>query len=73
MNEQITKQDSIEHKPKPNINTYVYVSTLSAFGLAIVGDLLHSKFKKPEQTLINVPTPPVKTRTEPKIVIFEML
>ena len=72
LNEQITKQDGIEHKPKPNTNTlYVYVSALSAFGLAIGGYLLHSKFKKPEQTLIDVPTPPVlKTRTEPKRDIF---
>ena len=74
LNEQITKQDGIEHKPKPNTNTYVYVSALSAFGLAIGGYLLHSKFKKPEQTLIDVPTPPVfKTSTEPKRDIFEML
>ena len=74
LNEQITKQDGIEHKSKPNMNTYVYVSTLSAFGLAIGGYLLHSKFKKPEQTLINVSTPLVlKTSTEPKRDIFEML
>ena len=67
LNEQITKQDGIEHKPKPNTNIYVYVSSLSAFGLAISGYLLYSKFKKPEQTLIDVPTPPVlKTSTEPK-------
>ena len=74
LNEQITKQDGIEHKPKLNANTYVYVSTLSAFGLAISGYLLYSKIKKPEQTLIDVPTPPVlKTSTEPKRDIFEML
>ena len=71
LNEQITKQDGIEHKPKPNMNTCVYVSTLSAFGLAISGYLLYSKFKKPEQTLIDVPTPLVlKTSTEPKRDIF---
>ena len=74
MNEQITKQDGIDHKPKPNTNTYIYVSPLSAFGLAIGGYLLYSKFKKPEQTLIDVPTPSVlKTSTEPKRDIFEML
>ena len=74
LNEQSTKQDGIEHKPKPNTNTYVYVSALSAFGLAMGGYLLHSKFKKPEQTLIDVPTPPVlKTSTEPKRDIVEML
>ena len=70
-NEQITKQDVMEHKPKPDTNTYVYVSGLSVFGLAISGYLLYSKFKKPEQTLIDVPTPPVvKTNTEPKRDIF---
>ena len=67
LNEQITKQDANEHKPKPDTNAYVYVSALSVFGLAIGGYLLYSKFKKPEQTLIDVPTPPVlKTSTEPK-------
>ena len=74
LNEHITKQDGIEHKPKPNMNTYVYVSALSVFGLAISRYLLYSKFKKPEQTLIDVPAPPVsKTSTEPKRDISEML
>ena len=74
LNEQITKQDGIEHKPRTDTNNYVYVSGLSLFGLAIGGYLLYSKFKKPEQTLIDVPTPPVsKTSTEPKRDIFEML
>ena len=74
LNKQITKQDGIEHKHKPNMNTYVYVSALSAFGLAIGGYFLYSKFKKPEQTLIDVQVPPVsKTSTEPKRDIFEML
>ena len=55
-------------------NTYVYVGALSAFGLAIGGYLLYSKFKKPKQTQIDVPThPAVKTSTEPKRDIFEML
>ena len=41
LNEQITKQeDMAEHKPKPDTNTYVYVSGLSVFGLAISGYLL---------------------------------
>ena len=64
LNEQITKQDGmVEH----NTNNYVYVGGLSLFVLAISGYLLYSKFKKPEQTPINVPTPPVlKTSTEPK-------
>ena len=74
LNEQITKQDGIEHKPKPDTNTYVYVSALSVFGLAIGGYLLHSKFKKPERSLINVTPPPaVKNSTEAKRDIFEML
>ena len=67
LNEQITKQDGIEHKPKSDTNTYVYVGGLSAFGLAIGGYLLYSKFKKPERNLIDVTPPPVpKTNAEPK-------
>ena len=75
LNDQITKQDDMaEHKPKPDTNTYVYVGSLSVFGLAISGYLLYSKFKKQEQNLIDVPPPPVpKTSTEPKRGIFEML
>ena len=75
LNEQITKQDDMaDHKPKPDTNAYVYVGSLSVFGLAIGGYLLYSKFKKPEQNLIDVPPPPVpKTSTEPKRDIFKML
>ena len=75
LNEQITKQEGMaEHKPKPDMNTYVYASGLSVLGLAIGGYLLYSKFKKPEQNLIDIPAPPmVKTNTEPKRDIFEML
>ena len=66
LNEQITKQDGIEHKPKPDTNNYVYVGGLSVFGLSISGYLLYSKLKKPEQNLIDIPPPPVaKTNTEP--------
>ena len=74
-NEQITKQDNMaNHKPKPDTIIYVYASGLSVLGLAIGGYLLYSKFKKPEQNLIDVPPPPVvKTSTEPKRDIFEML
>ena len=72
LNDQITKQDAIEHKPKPNTNTYVYVSALSMF--AIGGYLLYNKFKKPERKLIDVPPPPVvNTNIEPKRDIFEMI
>ena len=43
-------------------------------GLAIGGYLLYNKFKKPEQNLIDVPSPPVPTTsTDPKRDIFEML
>ena len=59
LNEQITKQDGIEDKPRPYTNNYVYVGGLSLFGLAIGGYFLYSKFKKPEQYLINFPPLPV--------------
>ena len=53
LNEQITKQDDIaEHKPKPNMNNYVYASGLSVLGLAIDGYLLYNKFKK-KRTKLN--------------------
>ena len=75
LNEQITKQDGmVEHKPRSDTNTYVYTGGLSAFGLVISGYFLYSKFNKPERKLIDVPAPPtVKTNTEPKRDIFEML
>ena len=75
MNEQITKQDDIaEHKPKPNMNNYVYVGSLSVLGLAIGGYLLYSKFEKSERKLIDVLPPPVpKASTEPIRDIFEIL
>ena len=74
LNEQITKQDGKEDKPKPDTNNYVYVGSLSVFGLTIDGYLLYSKLKKQEQNLIDVPPLPVaKTNTEPKRDIFEML
>ena len=75
MNKQITKQDdTAEHKSRPDTSTYVYAGGLSVLGLAISGYLLYNKFKKPEQNLIDVPPPSlVKTSTEPKRDIFEML
>ena len=75
LNEHITKQDNIaEHKPRPDTSTYVCTGSLSVLGLAIGGYLLYSKFKKPERKLIDVPPPPVvKTNTESKRDIFEML
>ena len=63
-----------EHKPRSCTNNYVYAGGLSVLGLAIGGYLLYSKFKIPEQKLIDVPAPPmVKTNTEPKRDIFKML
>ena len=75
LNKQITKQDDIaEHKPRPDTSTYVYAGGLSVLGLALFWYLLYSKFKQPEQKLIDVPAPPVaKTNTEPKRDISEML
>ena len=72
LNAKITKQDSIDHKTRPDTDTYVYANSLSVLGLAIVGYLLYSKFKKPERKLIDVPTPTV-AKTEPKRDIFEMI
>ena len=74
LNEQITKQDGIEHKPRSDMKNYVYAGGLSLFALAIGGYLLYSKFKKREQPLIDIPAPPtVKTNAELKRDIFEML
>ena len=75
LNDQITKQDYItDHKPKPNVNNYVYAGGLSVLGLAISGYLLYNKFEKQKQNLIDVPPPPMlKATTEPKRDIFEML
>ena len=71
LNEHITKEDSIDHKTRPDTNAYVYVGGLSVFGLVISGYLLHSKFKKPERKLIDIPAPSVvKTNTELKRDIF---
>ena len=75
LNEQITEQDDMaDHKPKPNMNNYVYAGSLSVLGLAIGGYLFYNKFKKQKQNLIDIPPPPMpKTSTEPKRDIFEML
>ena len=75
LNDRITKQDNIaDHKPKSNMNNYVYAGGLSVLGLAIGGYLLYNKFKKPERKLIDVPPPPVvNTNIESKRDIFEML
>ena len=50
LNEQITKQDDMaERKPVELSNNYLYISSVSVVGLAIVGYLLYNKFKKPKQ------------------------
>ena len=49
LNEQITKQDDmVEHKPRSDMNDYVYASGLGVLGLAISRYFLYSKFKKSE-------------------------
>ena len=75
LNEQITKQDDMaEHKPKPDMNNYVFAGGLSVLGLEIGVYLLYSKFNNQKQNLIDVPPPPMlKASTEPKRDIFEML
>ena len=74
LNDHITKQDSVYHKPRPHTNVYVYAGGLSVLGLTICGYLLYNKFKKPERKLIDVPPPPVvNTNIEPKRDIFEMI
>ena len=74
LNDQITKQDSADHKPRPDKNVYVYAGGLSVLGLAIVGYLLYNKFNKPELKLIDATPPPVvNTNIEPRRDIFEML
>ena len=77
LNEQITKQDNmIEHKPGEPSNNYLYISGVSVVGLTIVGYLLHNKFKKPRQNLIDIPSPSnishVNTKIELKRDIFKM-
>ena len=77
LNEQITKQDDmIERKPEEPSNNYLYISSVSVVGIAIVGYLLCNKFKKPEQNLIDLPPPAnvshANTKIEPKTDIFEM-
>ena len=42
----------VDHKPKSNMNNYIYAGGLSVFGLAIGGYLLCSKFKKQKQNLL---------------------
>ena len=70
LNEHIAKQDSIDHKPRPDTSTYVYACSLSVLGLAIGRYLLYNKFKKPERKLIDVLAPPSTVSTEPKRDIF---
>ena len=58
LNEQITRPDDmIECKPTELSNNYLYISGVSVIGMAIARYLLYKKFKRPEQNLIDVPTP----------------
>ena len=50
LNEQITKQDVIEHKPRTDTNNYVYVGGLSLFGLAIGEYLLIANLRNQNET-----------------------
>ena len=50
LNEQITKQDGVEHKPKPDMNNYVYVSGLCLFVLAIGGYLCIANLRNQNKT-----------------------
>ena len=56
-NEQIKKDDMIKHKSEEPSNNYLYISSDSVVRLAIIGYLLHNKFKKQQQNLIDVPPP----------------
>ena len=51
LNEQITKQDEMaDHKPRPNINAYVYAGSLSVLGLAIGGYLCITNLRNKNKT-----------------------
>ena len=62
----------VEHKPVELSNNYLYISGVSVVGIAIAGYLLHNKFKRPEQNLIDVPLPSNISNVNTKIDIFEM-
>ena len=66
----------VERKPGELSNNYLYISGVSAIGLAVVGYLLYNKFKKPEQNVIDLQPPSnvsnVNTKIEPKRDIFEL-
>ena len=71
LNEQITKQDDmIERKPLELSNNYLNISEISVVGLVIVGYLLYSKFKKPEQNLIDTPLPSNVSNLNTKKEVF---
>ena len=51
LNEQITKRDDIaEHKPKSNMNNYIYAGGLSVLGLAISGYLCIANLRNKNKT-----------------------
>ena len=51
LNEQITKQDGVEHRLRTDTKNYVYVGGLSLFGLAISGYLLYPKIQETKTKL----------------------
>ena len=48
------KDNTAEHKPRPDTSTYVYAGSLRVLGLAIGGYLLYNKFKKQEQLTVHL-------------------
>ena len=51
LNEQITKQDDmVDHKPKSNMNNYVYAGGLSVFELAIGGSFCIANLRNKNKT-----------------------
>ena len=76
MNRLQKQDDMIEHKPVELSNNYLYISSVSVVGLAIVGYPLYNKFKEPKQNLIDLPplatVSHVNTKIGPKRDISNM-
>ena len=50
LNEQVAKQDGLEHKPRSDTNNYVYAGGLSLFALAISGSLCIANLRNQNKT-----------------------
>ena len=61
------RDDLVECEPVELSHNYPYISDVSVIGLAVGGHLLYSKFKKPEQNLINIPPPSSVSNLSTKI------